>query len=71
VTLVGGNGFYAPVLQHEEQKQAEIYGEGPAPPTNNERAMAAWLRFVEAVVTRYKDKIRYWEIWNEPNHRAY
>jgi hypothetical protein len=22
-------------------------------------------------VERYKDRIRYWEIWNEPNHRNY
>ena len=71
VTLGGGNRLYAPVLHYDDPKQAEIYGEGPAPPTNNEKAMAAWLRFVEAAVTRYKEKIRYWEVWNEPNHRAY
>ena len=71
VTLVGGNGLYAPVLHYDDPQQAEIYGERPAPPTNNERAMAAWLRFVEAAIARYKDKIRYWEVWNEPNHRAY
>ncbi|MDR1676501.1 MAG: beta-galactosidase [Tannerella sp.] len=27
----------------------------------------AWLTYVEKVVTRYKGKVRYWEIWNEPN----
>ena len=27
----------------------------------------AWLTYVEKVVTRYKDKIRCWEVWNEPN----
>jgi hypothetical protein len=26
-----------------------------------------WLEYVEKTVTRYKDKCRYWEIWNEPN----
>ena len=27
----------------------------------------AWLTYVEKMVTRYKDKVRYWEVWNEPN----
>ncbi|MDR2042468.1 MAG: beta-galactosidase [Tannerella sp.] len=27
----------------------------------------AWLTYVEKVVTRYKDKVQCWEIWNEPN----
>ncbi|GHT13283.1 hypothetical protein FACS1894170_09110 [Planctomycetales bacterium] len=27
----------------------------------------AWLVYVEKVVNRYKDKIKYWEVWNEPN----
>lgn len=71
VDLVGANELYAPVIKYEDRKQAEIYGERPAPPTNSPAAMAAWLQFVEATVTRYKDRIRYWEIWNEPNHRAY
>ena len=26
-----------------------------------------WLEYVRRVVTRYKDRIRYWEVWNEPN----
>jgi polysaccharide biosynthesis protein PslG len=71
VTLVGGNRLYAPVMHYDDPQRAEIYGEHPAPPTNNDQAMAAWLRFVEAAITRYKDKIRYWEVWNEPNHRDY
>jgi hypothetical protein len=27
----------------------------------------AWKRYVRNVVTRYADRIRYWEVWNEPN----
>jgi len=26
-----------------------------------------WLDYVRRVVTRYKDRIRHWEVWNEPN----
>jgi hypothetical protein len=27
----------------------------------------AWLAYVEKTVTHYKDRVRYWEVWNEPN----
>ncbi|MBC7326590.1 cellulase family glycosylhydrolase [bacterium] len=26
-----------------------------------------WQKYVKTTVNRYKDKIKYWEIWNEPN----
>jgi len=26
-----------------------------------------WQEYVRATVSRYKDKVKYWEIWNEPN----
>ncbi len=42
-------------------------GAGVAAVTENEEAMAAWLRYVEATVKRYKDTVDCWEIWNEPN----
>ncbi len=29
---------------------------------------AAWDRWVEALVNRYKDRVKEWEIWNEPDH---
>jgi polysaccharide biosynthesis protein PslG len=33
----------------------------------DEKAMTAWLKYTEATVTRYKDVVKEWEIWNEPN----
>ena len=30
-------------------------------------AIEGWKRFVTAIVTRYKDYVNEWEIWNEPN----
>ncbi|MDR2469214.1 MAG: hypothetical protein LBD27_01875, partial [Tannerella sp.] len=27
----------------------------------------AWLTYVEKTVTHFKDRVRYWEVWNEPN----
>ena len=35
-------------------------------PTSKE-ALQAWDNWVRATVTRYKDKIDYWEVWNEGN----
>jgi hypothetical protein len=33
----------------------------------SEEAYQAWDRWVEAMVTRYKDRVKEWEIWNEPD----
>lgn len=33
----------------------------------DKKTMAAWLRYVETTVTRYKDVVKEWEVWNEPN----
>jgi hypothetical protein len=30
-------------------------------------ALKAWDKWVAALVTRYKDKVKDWEVWNEPN----
>jgi len=29
--------------------------------------LPAWTRFVETVVRRYGDRVKHWEVWNEPN----
>lgn len=34
--------------------------------TGNSEAFAAWIRYVKALVERYKDVVDEWEIWNEP-----
>lgn len=34
---------------------------------NSEEALTAWDKWVAALVTRYKDKVTDWEVWNEPN----
>lgn len=39
---------------------------GAGMPTSAE-ALAAWDRWVQALVTRYKTKVVNWEVWNEPN----
>ncbi|MGN6827026.1 GH39 family glycosyl hydrolase [Paucibacter sp. M5-1] len=39
---------------------------GAGMPTSKE-ALEAYERWVTALVTRYKDKVDLWEVWNEPN----
>ena len=29
--------------------------------------LADWQKFVSVITTRYKKRIKYWELWNEPN----
>lgn len=41
-------------------------GAGVAALSHSPEAMAAWLKYVEATVKRYKDVVSEWEIWNEP-----
>jgi hypothetical protein len=42
---------------------ASVAGNGNSPPTNNQD----WYDYVYATVSRYKDSIKYWEMWNEPD----
>ncbi|MDD5347610.1 MAG: cellulase family glycosylhydrolase [Candidatus Omnitrophica bacterium] len=37
------------------------------PPRDN----ALFVKYATAVVSRYKDKIKYWELWNEPDSHTY
>ncbi len=34
---------------------------------NSPEAVEAYVNFVRAAVSRYKEKIKHWQIWNEPN----
>jgi hypothetical protein len=71
VTIGNGNRIYSGTGKYDDPKEAAIYGESPAPPVGSPEEMEAWLNFVEEMINRYKDKIVYWEIWNEPNHQSF
>lgn len=45
-------------------------GLGDGLPTSPE-ALAAWDRWAKALVERYKDRVKTWEIWNEPDLSSY
>jgi hypothetical protein len=70
VTLSRGNPLYTGIGRYDDPKLAAIYGDSPAPPLDD-AGHAAWLVFVEKAIKRYMDRIRHWEVWNEPNHRKY
>lgn len=37
------------------------------PPVRSETVMEGYLRYMTAMVERYRDRVRYYEVWNEPN----
>lgn len=52
-----------------------VYEPGHTPklgdnPSTDPKVRAAWLRYVGAVVERYKDAVDEWELWNEPHGGA-
>ncbi|MDI1319115.1 MAG: hypothetical protein PSW75_02835 [bacterium] len=71
VCLSNGNKLYSAAIPNPDPNWRLIYGVKPAPPILDEAAMAAWLRYVDAVVSHAKDRVTHWEIWNEANHYAY
>jgi len=57
VCLCYGNPIYKSTIQ---------LGSTLGPIVHSEEALAAWLKYCEATVARYKDVVNEWEIWNEP-----
>ena len=49
-----------------DAKRSLLYGLGQKP-TASPEAMAGWLNYVRATVSRYRGKVRHYEIWNEPD----
>ena len=53
-----GNPLYTP--------QADEFAVGWAPVFTDE-AKQAWVRYTQKIAERFADRVRHWEIWNEPN----
>ena len=60
ICLCYGNPVYTP-------HAAPVFGAVGCPPIETEEEKEAWRRYVTEVVTRYKGKVRYFEVWNEPD----
>jgi len=60
ISLSYGNPLYAPA-----GTKARADGIGLSPLLTDE-GTAAWRRYVRATVSRFKDRVKVWEVWNEP-----
>lgn len=60
ICLCYGNPIYTDMAK-------EVFGAVGCPPIFSQEEKTAWTNYVKAVVTRYKNKVNYFEIWNEPD----
>lgn len=60
IDLCYGNELYTPMAK-------EYFGAVGCAPIYTEEEREGWLRYVKAVVTRYRGKVKWYEIWNEPD----
>lgn len=58
--LCYGNGLY-------DEKAAKVYGAVGCPPIHTTEQKNAWSNYVAAVTERYRGKVDWFEIWNEPD----
>lgn len=60
ICLCYGNPLY-------DENAAKVFGSVGCPPIHTNEQKDAWDRYVRAVVERYKGKVTYYEVWNEPD----
>ncbi|MGN0844921.1 MAG: beta-galactosidase, partial [Kiritimatiellia bacterium] len=58
--LCYGNSLYT-------ESAKKVFGAVGCPPIKTEEEKAAWAAYVQATVAHFKGRIRYYEIWNEPD----
>jgi len=67
VELAFGNGIEILGILDYSAAWASSAGRWNNPPKDND----LFIRYASSVVRRYKDKVKYWEIWNEPDSPIY
>ena len=65
-----GNRLYQGNRARRLPQLWEWYYENPEPPKTDE-ALAAWVRYIRFMVDKYRDRVQYFEIWNEWNIDIY
>ena len=60
IDLCYGNPLYTPLAQ-------TVFGSVGCAPIFTPEERSAWIAYVEAVVRRYAGRVRWYEIWNEPD----
>lgn len=66
ISLSYGNPIYAVAKDGEQDYTGQKMF-----PLNSEEGKTAWQDYVRAIVARYKDRVRVWEVWNEPDCRHF
>lgn len=60
ICLCYGNGLY-------DAAAAKIFGAVGCPPIHTEEQREAWMNYVSALTERYRRKVQWYEVWNEPD----
>ena len=58
--LCYGNGLY-------DEKAAQVFGAVGCPPIHSCEQKSAWANYVTTVASRYRGRIGWYEVWNEPD----
>lgn len=66
ISLSYGNPVYAAPEEGEQSYTGQKMF-----PMRSETGAEAWRNYVIAIVRRYRDRVRVWEIWNEPDVSAF
>lgn len=67
IQIYGGNHLYMPVAMDPNNRQTA----NAATLLDNSQVRQAWHNYLETMVLRYKDQVKVWEIWNEPNYAGF
>lgn len=64
---MGGFGYAVQWATPSSPKHANVSGESMYPPAD----LNLYRKHVSRVVNRYKDHIKHWQVWNEPDHYGF
>lgn len=67
VSLVTGEGMHILGMLHYSAPWASSSGRWNCPPDDTR----LFVNYARQVIRRYKDRIKHWEIWNEPDSHVY
>lgn len=67
VQLLRSKGIHILGILHYSTDWASACGKWNCPPSENK----FFVNYVAQVVRRYKDQVKYWELWNEPDSPTY
>lgn len=67
INLLNENHIQVLAILHYSTDWASACGKWNCPPKNN----ALFVNYTVRVIDRYKEKVKFWEIWNEPDSSVY